>query len=71
MSTFLRLASLGTLMAGLQLVIPEKSTATLINNQIREFSSSAESNQILPLNNKYSPPNNGGPKNGNQGSGTR
>jgi len=71
MSTFLRLASLGTLIAGLQLFTPDRSSATVIGNQLREFSSAVESNQALPIDNNYSPPNNGGPKSGSQGSGTR
>lgn len=71
MSTFLRLAGLGTLIAGLQLVTPEISSATVINNHLRNFSSEATFNQVLPKYNNYSPPNNGEPESANQGSGTR
>lgn len=71
MSTFLRLAGLGTLMAGLQLVTPETSSATVINNYQGNFSSGARSNQVLPMYNNYSPPDNGAPKDADQGSGTR
>ncbi|MFB2897770.1 hypothetical protein ACE1CI_33050 [Aerosakkonemataceae cyanobacterium BLCC-F50] len=71
MSTFLRLAGLGTLIAGLQLVTPETSSATVINNHLGNFSSGARSNPVWRVYNNYTPPNNGAPKGANQGSGTR
>ncbi len=71
MSTFLRLVGLGTLIAGLQLVTAEISSATVINNHQRSFSSEARSNPVFRVYNNYSPPDNGEPKDANQGSGTR
>lgn len=70
MDTFLRLASLGTLLVGLQLVAPVRSSATVINPNIREFSVEEKSTPVLPIYDNYTPPNNGGPDS-DQGSGTR
>lgn len=72
MNTFLRLAGLGTLLLGLQLFTPERSSATVINHDLSEFSCVEQSTTVLPINHNYDPPNNGGPSSGsNQGSGTR
>ncbi|MFB2875702.1 hypothetical protein [Floridanema aerugineum] len=71
MSTFLRLVGLGTLIAGLQLVIPEISSATVINNHLGNFSSGARSKPVFRVYNNYTPPDNGEPNDANQGSGTR
>lgn len=71
MDTFLRLASLGTLLLGLQLLIPESSSANAIGNQLRKFSCPEQSASVLPIYNDYDPPNNGAPSEGGQGSGTR
>ncbi|HEY9299047.1 MAG TPA: hypothetical protein VIQ31_22370 [Phormidium sp.] len=71
MDTFLRLAGLGTLIIGLQLVTPDRSSASAIGNQLREFSCIEKSTPGLPIYNNYEPPNNGGPSSGGQGSGTR
>ncbi|MGA9382199.1 MAG: hypothetical protein WBV73_25855 [Phormidium sp.] len=71
MDTLLRLAGLGILLVGLQLVTPERSNAAAIINQQREFSSVEKSTPVLPISNNYDPPNNGGPADGGQGSGTR
>ncbi|OKH33680.1 hypothetical protein NIES2119_22410 [[Phormidium ambiguum] IAM M-71] len=71
MDTFLRLASLGTLIVGLQVVVPESSSATAISNQLRQFSSVEQSTAVSPIYEDYDPPNNGGPTESGQGSGTR
>lgn len=71
MDTFLRLASLGTLILGLQLLIPESSSANAIGNQLKDFSCPEKSASVLPIYNDYDPPNNGAPSEGGQGSGTR
>ena len=71
MDTFLRLASLGTLIVGLQLVSPDRSSSTVISNQLREFSCLEKSASVLPIYNDYDPPNNGAPTESGQGSGTR
>lgn len=71
MDTFLRLASLGTLLVGLQLLTPERSSASVISNQLRECSSVEKSTAVLPIYHDYDPPNNGAPTEGGQGSGTR
>lgn len=71
MDTFLRLASLGTLIVGLQVVTPESSNATAISNQLREFSSVEQTTFVPPIYEDYDPPNNGGPTESGQGSGTR
>lgn len=71
MDTFLRLASLGTLIVGLQVVTPESSSATAISNQLREFSSVEQTTSVRPIYEDYDPPNNGGPTESGQGSGTR
>lgn len=71
MDTFLRLAGLGTLIVGLQLVTPDRSSSTEIGNQLREFSCLQKSSSLLPIYNDYDPPNNGAPTESGQGSGTR
>lgn len=71
MDTFLRLASLGTLILGLQVVVPESSSATAISNQLKEFFSVEQSTSVSPIYEDYDPPNNGGPTESGQGSGTR
>lgn len=71
MDTFLRLASLGTLLVGLQLVILEGSSASVITDRLRDCSSVEKSTAVLPIYDDYDPPNNGAPTEGGQGSGTR
>ena len=70
MDTFVRLAGLGTLIVGLQLVSPERSIATVISNPMAEVSCAEKSTPTLPIYN-FEPPDNGGPTDSGQGSGTR
>ncbi|MFB2938264.1 hypothetical protein ACE1B6_23710 [Aerosakkonemataceae cyanobacterium BLCC-F154] len=72
MDTFLRLAGLGTLIVGLQLVAPESSSASTIAPHFKNFTTTEKSTVVLPIDRNYDPPNNGGPSSGgSQGSGTR
>jgi hypothetical protein len=71
MDTFLRLAGLGTLIVGLQLVTLDVSSAAALNNDLKESICAEKSTSVVPNYNNYEPPNNGGPSSSNQGSGTR